>query len=131
MEKRVLFVDDDQFVLACFERLLGKRFNLETALGPDAALDALMHRGPYAVIVSDLRMPKLSGIQLLTRARELSSQAVGLILTGNADFEGADEAVRNGIVFKFLDKPCPPDVLRNAIEEALAHYQEKERVPAP
>ena len=131
MWEKVLFVDDDQLVLTCLERLFGKRFNIDTALGSDAALDALMNRGPYAVIVSDLRMPKLSGIQLLTRARQLSSQTVGVILTGNADFPDADEALRNGLVFKFIDKPCHPDVLRKVVEEALAHYQENEKVPEP
>lgn len=124
MEDKILFVDDDELVVTCFERLLGRRFNLETALGADEAKAALMHRGPYAVVVSDLRMPAMSGIELLTIARELSPHTVGVVLTGNGDFPGAEEALRSGVVFKFLDKPCNPEELQITLKEALARYRE-------
>ena len=127
MENKILFVDDDEFILTCFERLLGRRFNIETALGPDNAISALMGKGPFALVVSDMRMPGMSGIELLKIAKDVSPQTVGLVLTGNADVDGADEALRSGVVFKFVEKPCPPEELQRIIEEALTHREQNMR----
>ena len=128
MDKRILFVDDDEFLVTCFKRLLGQHFNLETALGPEEAMAALTERGPYAVIVSDLRMPSMNGIELLTRAKEMAPTTVGMILTGNADFPDVEKAIRSGVVFKCLDKPCDMEELQVAITEALARHTENTQV---
>jgi DNA-binding NtrC family response regulator len=118
MQDKILIVDDDQLVLACFERLLARQFNIETATGPYAALEAIQRSGPYAVVVSDLRMPGMNGVQLLEKARQLSPDIVGLVLSGNAS---ASE-VESCSVYKMLDKPCPITDLIAALVEAIAHH---------
>ena len=121
MEDRILLVDDDGFVLACFERMLGRHFKLDTAPGPWEALHAISTKGPYSVVVSDMRMPGLNGIEFLTKAKELVPETVGIVLSGNLD-ETECEAAGNGVIFKVLSKPCPSDQLINFIKEAIAHH---------
>jgi DNA-binding NtrC family response regulator len=72
LSEKILFVDDEANILDTFRRGLRKRFTLETALGAQAVLHALQHSGPFAVVVSDLKMPKMDGIQFLSQVRELS-----------------------------------------------------------
>ena len=118
MQNKILIVDDDELILDCFERLLARQFNVETAIGPYAALEAIAARGPYAVLLSDLRMPGMSGLQLIEKAKELSPNIVGIVLSGNAptaDFEG-------GMVYRVLDKPCSPALLADTLIEALSHH---------
>ena len=72
MIRRILFVDDEPKILRAFERQLNSRFDMRTATGGALALETLRQDGPFAVVVSDLRMPELNGIQLLAKVRELS-----------------------------------------------------------
>lgn len=123
MSEKVLFVDDEPNVLAGYERQLRKRYAIETANGGDAALAMMAARGPYSVIVSDLRMPGMDGVQLLTRARERHPDIVRMLLTGNTDVQHAIDAVNRGSLFRFLTKPCPSETLCTALDAALAQYR--------
>ena len=120
MSNKILIVDDDEMILMCFERVLGRRFNIETALGSKRGLELVTSGGPYAVVLSDLRMPGISGMDLVARAKALSRETVCILLSGNADIEETKGAVRSGIVFRLVEKPCPPDELIQILEEALA-----------
>jgi len=121
--KRILLVDDDEFVLTCIRRMLERRFAFDFAVGANAALEVLAARGPYAVIVTDLRMPGMSGIELLSRAQKLSPNTVGLLLSGGTNSDETDDATRKGIVFRLMEKPCESARLIEAIEEALARHE--------
>lgn len=123
MTRKILCVDDEENVLRAFERNLRLHFEIETAAGPGAGLRAVQERGPYAVVVSDLRMPEMDGIQFLAAVRKLAPDCVRLILSGNADLESAIAAVNEGNVFQFLTKPCPADTLRGAIDGALKQHR--------
>ncbi len=125
MNERVLLVDDEANVLAGFQRHLRKRFRIKTALGGEQALRLLESGGPFAVIVSDQRMPEMDGITLLAEVCRRSPETVRLMLTGNADQETAQEAVNRGQVFRFLTKPCPPETLTEALEAALALHRQQ------
>ena len=120
MSRKILFVDDEENILRGFERTLRSTYQIETAVGPSLGLAALAERGPFAVVVSDLRMPGMDGIQFLSEARKRHPDTVRLMLSGNADFEAAVSAVNRGHVFQFLTKPCPPDQLRAALDAAIA-----------
>jgi len=122
MNRKVLCVDDEENVLRAFERNLRLHFEIETAVGPVAGLSAIAERGPYAVVVSDLRMPEMDGIQFLSVVRKQSPDSVRLILSGNADLQAAIASVNEGSIFQFLTKPCPLDTLRSAIDGALKQY---------
>ena len=119
----ILLVDDEPNILEAMQRQFRKRFELDTAIGPEQGLQNLAERGPYAVIVSDLRMPGMNGIQFLTRAKEISPDSVRIMLTGHGDAAAAINAVNQGAIFRFLNKPCLPEVLGKTIEAALEQYR--------
>jgi len=122
MSRRILLVDDDPNILSSYTRTLRKRFEFDTAQGGDEALAHLTTSGPYAVILSDMRMPGMDGIQLLSEAKTLSPDSVRIILTGNADQESAIQAVNRGNIFRFLTKPCDPETLSISLEAAIDQY---------
>lgn len=123
MNEKVLFVDDESHILSSYQRQLGKSCNLETALGGDKALEQISKSGPYAVIISDQKMPKMDGIELLSRVREIAPDTVRIMLTGYADLDTAIEAVNSGYIFRFLTKPCPPETLVQAVEAGKEQHK--------
>ena len=116
MDEKILFVDDEENVLAAFRRQFKKTFNLETASNSILGLEVLQTEGPFAVVIADFRMPEMDGIQFLSRVKEISPDTVRIMLTGHADLNTAIDAVNSGNIFRFLTKPCPVDILTNAIE---------------
>lgn len=119
---RILFVDDEPNTLEAYQRTLRRRFHIETALGPHEALAAVRERGPYAVVVADVRMPQMTGIELFGEIRTIAPETVRIILTGNADAQTAVDAFAQGQVFRYLNKPCSSKQLTEALEAGLAHY---------
>src|SRR5258707_667771 len=81
----------------------------------EAALAAIFEHCSFSVIVSYMRMPCMYGLQLLRRARDCAPDTVRMMLTGNADQQTAIDAVNAGAVFRFLNKPCDPETLREAL----------------
>jgi CheY-like chemotaxis protein len=134
MNTKVLLVDDETSVLDLSSRSLlssatlaeregAPPFVVETATSPFDALALIANHGPYAVVVSDYRMPGMTGVELLERIRAIDASTVRVILTGNADVSTAIEAVNCGAVFRFLTKPCPPKALTSAIAASLRQHQ--------
>ncbi len=123
MSDRVLFVDDEANVLEGIRRTIGRRMNIATANGPQQALQALAESGPFAVVVSDMRMPGMSGALLLAEVERRAPETVRMILSGQADFEATIAAVNDGHIFRFLTKPCAPELLLRAVDAALDQYR--------
>lgn len=123
MLKRILCVDDEPNILQAMERQFHKRFEICTAVGPRLALQALSEQGPFAVVVSDLRMPEMDGVQLLARVREEYPDTVRVMLTGHADLEAAAAAVNQGRIFQFLTKPCRIETLTMVLNAALEQHR--------
>ena len=123
MSERILCVDDDPNVLQAYQRALRKRFHIEPALGGEEAIEAVRHQGPYAVVVADMRMPGMSGVEVLEQVRLLAPDTVRMMLTGNADQQTALEAVNRGHVFRFMTKPCPPDEFAQFLEAGIEQYR--------
>ncbi len=119
----VLLVDDEPRLLAGLKRQLRKGFQIDTAVGPEEGLRALRERGPYAVIVSDMRMPGMNGVEFLSVARKVSPHSVRLMLTGDADQQTATAAINQGSIFRFLNKPCSPETLSATLTEAIHQYR--------
>ncbi len=120
MSERILFVDDDPALLTACERLLGRRFELDTADSGEAGLAKLTERGPFGVVVADQQMPEMDGVEFLAAVKQRAPDAVRIMLTGNADLEAVMRVVNGAGIFRLLTKPCQPDVLAKALEEALA-----------
>jgi len=123
MEAKILFVDDDPNILSAYTRTLRKRYRMTTADGGEEALQLVQTEGPFAVVVSDMRMPGMDGIALLTHVRNFNPDTVRIMLTGNADMGTAVEAVNQGNIFRFLTKPCEAEDLALALDGAIKQYE--------
>lgn len=123
MTTQILCVDDDQNILAGFQRNLRKQFTIDVAPNGGEALRLLKENGPYAVIVVDMRMPGMDGVQLLVEVKRQAPDTVRIMLTGNADQQTAMEAVNRGHIFRFLTKPCSPEDLAIALRAGMQHYE--------
>lgn len=123
MREKILLVDDDSNVLDGYRRSLSREFLLETAIGSDQALTLMEKSEPFAVIVSDMRMPGMNGIQLLSAVKTASPDTVRVILTGNADLQTAIDGINEGSIFRFLMKPCDRQVMAKTLTAALVQYR--------
>ena len=120
---KILCVDDEQHVLASYRRQLRKDFDLDTASSGPEGLEAIQTNGPFAVIVSDMQMPGMNGVQFLSEARKIAPNSVRMMLTGVADQSTAAEAVNEGNVFRFLTKPCRSESLIRALVAGIEQYK--------
>lgn len=123
MSEKILFVDDEINILNAFQRQLRKRFEFDVSADPASALQSLRSNGPYAVIVSDMQMPGMNGVQFLGKVREQAPNSVRIMLTGNADQQTAMDAVNQGAIFRFLNKPCSTDDLCEVLAAGIAQYR--------
>lgn len=123
MSKKVLFVDDEPNVLQSIRRNLRKQFELDTAQGGEEALQMMASNGGYAIVVSDMRMPGMNGVEFLSQAKQKWPDTVRMMLTGNADQQTAVDAVNEGDVFRFLNKPCDAEALAKAVTVGLRQHE--------
>ena len=119
---RVLCVDDEPNVLEGLQRHLRKGYAVVTAPGGEAGLAALAEHGPFAVVLSDMRMPAMTGAAFLAQVRQRAPETVRMLLTGDADVSAAIAAVNEGQIFRFLAKPCPPVTLLDAFTAAVKQH---------
>lgn len=120
---RILCVDDEQLVLDGLSRTLRSHYVVETVTSGAQALDRLRTGEPYAVVVSDQRMPQMDGVRLLAHIRTVAPDTVRVLLTGQADMESAIAAVNEGNIFRFLTKPCSTENLLKALEASIEQYR--------
>ena len=123
MSDRVLFVDDEPNVLDGIRRQLRNRLNIETAVGAAAGLSMIESKGPFAVVVSDMRMPEMNGARFLSKVNQMSPDTVRMVLSGQADLDSTVAAVNEGHIFRFLMKPCDSDKLLEVVNSGIAQYR--------
>ncbi len=123
LSETILLLDDDAELLDGFRRRIGTRHHLCTFTEPAKALEAVRRRGPFPVIVSDMRMPQMDGLTFLRQVRRLFPETVCIILTGAAEQGPAVQAVNDGYIFRFLKKPCSQGDLLGSIEAAIREYR--------
>lgn len=121
--EKVLFVDDDPNVLRAYKRHLRNYFQVHIAISGKRGLEALKMNGPFAVIVSDLMMPEMDGIQFLAKAHDLSPSSIRMMLTGFGDMEEVRRAINEGHIFRFETKPCKIEKIIEAIEDGIRQYR--------
>ena len=120
--KKILFVDDEPNVLSAIQRQLHGRFEVQTAVGPLPGLEALQNGRDFSVVVADMGMPKMSGVEFLAKACEMAPDVVRVMLTGYVNQTTAVEAINQGSIFRFLNKPCSTEKLVQALEAAVAQH---------
>jgi len=119
----VLFVDDEQNILHSLERLFfDEEFQTLTASSGAEGLSILSQRDDVAVIVSDQRMPEMSGAEFLERSREIAPDAVRMVLTGYADISAAMDAINKGGAARYLTKPWDDRALLQTIRDGVDYY---------
>lgn len=120
---RILCVDDEPRVLEGLRHTLHRLYDVSVAASAAQGEAIIASQGPFAVVMSDLRMPVTDGVTFLTSVRKTAPDTVRVLLTGNADLQAAVVAVNEGNIFRFLNKPCPPELLRSTLEAAVRQYQ--------
>lgn len=123
-KKKILLVDDEKNILDGLKRQLRKRFDITTALGGEEGLELIRNSGPFAVVVSDMRMIGMDGLTFIKKVCKISPDSIRVMLTGYGDLDLAVEAVNHGRIFRFLSKPCPPEVLLETLNDCVEQYDQ-------
>ncbi len=119
---KVLMVDDEPNILSGYRRTIGRSHNLVIAEGGEAGLLALKESNDFHVVVTDMRMPEMDGLEFLKKAKSLYPNLVYIMLTGNSDQETAINAINQGEIFRFLNKPCDKEILEHTLRAAKNQY---------
>ena len=122
MSYKIMIVDDEPANLRLLERLFRRDYQVITAPSGQEALQ-LLSQHDVALLITDQRMPGMTGIELLKRTAELRPHVVRIILTGYTDIGALVEAINCGQVYKYVTKPWSNDDLRLTVERALEHYE--------
>ncbi|MBK8481029.1 MAG: diguanylate cyclase [Proteobacteria bacterium] len=116
----IMVVDDEHENLALLERTLALRYEVQAFFSPQQALERLAHQR-VDLIISDHRMPHMTGVEFLSRACQAAPETPRILLTGHADLETAMEAVNRGRVSGFLRKPIDADRLLGEVERCMGY----------
>ena len=122
MDEQVLYVDDDPNWLGMYKIQLEQWFRVTTAQGGAEGLEILSQKR-FAVVISDLHMPGMDGIEFLARVHESHPDIVRLMLTAKADLQSAIAAVNRSKIFRLLIKPCASADLKEALEDAVLQFR--------
>lgn len=128
---RVLLVDDDERFLASLRRVLHGSFEIVSTKDPLQALKIVEFQGPFAVVISDYRMPLMNGIELFSRISRLDRHVQRIMLTGHAELQMAIDAVNHGRITAFLTKPTPAVSIRSVVLEAIQASKESRAADLP
>ena len=121
--RTVLFVDDDEVILRSLERgFLDEPYNQLFAKSSQEALE-ILQREEVHVIVTDVRMPEMDGLELLKVVKKMCPHVIGVVLSGYAEMATLQKAVNQGEIFRFVPKPWKLEGdFKKVIREAIAHY---------
>lgn len=122
MHYKIMIVDDEPANLRTLERLFRQDYQVVTALSGAEAL-TLLEQHDVALLISDQRMPAMTGIELMMKTVALRPQMVKVLLTGYTDVEALIDAINSGLVYRYLTKPWNNSDLRLTVSRALEHYE--------
>ncbi len=127
---RVLFVDDEERILNALRTLFRSQYHVFTAESGALGLEFVKRFGIH-VVVSDQRMPEMTGVELLRQVKELAPNAVRMLLTGYSDLAAIVGSINEGEVYRFVKKPWDNEDIRKTIADAVAIAFELAAAPAP
>jgi len=123
---KILIVDDEAEVISALKRLLRRpNYIIESTVDPYEAVK-LLEMEQYDILITDLRMPNLSGIELLVHSTEIAPETLRILMTGYPDVNIIADAVNNGRIFKYINKPWDNDIFVNLVEEAIEEIEQRE-----
>jgi DNA-binding NtrC family response regulator len=126
MSYKIIVVDDEPNNLRVLERLFRHDYEVITAESGEEAL-RLLGEHDAALVITDQRMPNMTGVELVKRTAEIRPQMVRIILTGYTDVETLVEAINSGLVYKYVTKPWDNEELRLTVNRALEHFETNKR----
>lgn len=119
MKPAILFVDDEENILSSLVRLFRKEeYDLLTATSGADGLK-IMESREISLVISDHRMPGMTGVDFLARVKDISPDTIRIMLTGYADLEAAISAINKGEVYRFISKPWNDDELKLTVRQSL------------
>ena len=118
----LLVVDDEPDVCDSVHDLLRREFRVLKAHSAQEGMDVMRDEEVH-IIMTDQRMPKITGVELLTKIKARNPNAVRMLFTGYADVESIIAAINQGHIYQFIRKPWQPDELQNAVRQAAAEYE--------
>jgi response regulator RpfG family c-di-GMP phosphodiesterase len=122
MKHKLLVVDDEPAITRMLERLLREEFDVVTALSGPEALELLTVHD-IALIISDQRMPGMTGVEFLKRSADIRPHCVRIILTGYTDAADLVEAINSGVIYKYVTKPWENTDLMQTVKRGLSHHE--------
>jgi two-component system NtrC family sensor kinase len=120
-EYPVLYVDDEPENLRIFELAFKREFSVLTATSGDEGLERL-NREPVALVLSDHRMPGMTGVEFLSRVHDLDPKTVRILVTAYGDARTLGDAINSGAIYKFVSKPWQPDEMRMTVQRGIDVY---------
>jgi CheY-like chemotaxis protein len=130
---RILVVDDEEAILETMTFTFQDDYEVVTANDPRKALEILDEQAPFAVVLTDQRMPEMSGVEFVTEVCRRHPATVRMILTGFSDMDAIIQAINDGHVYAYITKPWEPEQLKQVMKQAVEHYKltvENERLLA-
>ena len=122
MDRAILCVDDETHIIAALKRLLRQEdYVVYTAESGEEGL-ASLEKHPAQIVLSDQRMPQMTGIEFLQKVKELYPDTIRVVLSGYADAHMIVESINQGEVYRFLGKPWNDDELKTVIRQCFEHY---------
>jgi response regulator RpfG family c-di-GMP phosphodiesterase len=120
----ILYVDDEEINLIVFDGIFRKRYKVITAISPFDGLDKLKHhKDEIIVVISDMKMPGMSGIEFIRKAREQFDNIAYFILSGFDLNDEISEALNNKLIYKFLRKPFDFNEIIASVDEAVNNLE--------
>ena len=120
---RVLVVDDEEAILETMAFTFEDEYEVYTSNDARSALELLDEKGPFAVVLTDQRMPNMDGVQFLTEVCRRHPATVRMILTGFSDMQAIIQAINDGHVYAYISKPWEPEHLKQVMKQAVDHYE--------
>jgi len=122
MAHSILIVDDEEANLALFKMVLGEIYEVEAVSDPRLAKD-LIDKKEFTIIISDQRMPHISGVELLTYAKEKKPVTIRILMSGYKDISDTIDAINIARVYRYFQKPWNKNEIIKVLREAVDEYE--------
>lgn len=126
MDSTILYVDDESDNLVSFKAVFRRQYNILTAQSAKEALD-ILSREAVSLVISDQRMPKMTGVELFEQIKDLYPDTIRMVLTGYSDMQAIIDAINKGNVYQYVSKPWQADELKVVIQNALETHDLRRR----
>jgi CheY-like chemotaxis protein len=120
---RILVVDDEEAILETMSFTFQDEYEVYTARDARHALELLEKHQPIAAVLTDQRMPNMSGVEFVTEVCKRYPQTVRMVLTGFSDMDAIIQAINDGHVYAYVTKPWEPEQLKQLMKQAVEHYE--------